>query len=233
MRTTKRKAAAVRGMAVDKLLVKIIIGGTAMVLFISLVIPPYDCGTPAKAPMNQSASNIRQILIGLSSYASDHDGYFPGSEPDGPRYQTSTEVFQGLIPHYIDTESVFWVEGNPDKPHPPVEDGVLHPHEVSYLYVAGQTNTSFARSPLVAEEQEAPGTYGKNHPWLKKGKAIVGYIGGNVATETLTSKRPGATIRTKDGTIQDIFQPRTATPAGLLDVPRENILQPGPVKVEP
>lgn len=63
----------------------------------------------------------------------------------------------------------------PDKLRPPVEDGKLESKECAYVYVTGQTNTSFSRSPLIADEMESAGTYSKYHPLVEttKGRSSV------------------------------------------------------------
>lgn len=220
-------------------LIELLVVITIMALLMSMAVPAYNT-IQVKAAMNRDASNIRQILIGCSSFASDWDGLYPSFDPDKTEgggeeasFSSSNDAFNVLIPQYIDTESIFWYAMKPDKLQPPREDGNLEAKECTYVYVSGLTNTSFSRSPLVADAQESAGTYGENHPWLNQKKAVVGYVGGNVATETLTSAEAGATVRTKDGQIKDIFQKRSGGgeegggSGGLLDTDTSNILLPG------
>jgi hypothetical protein len=138
-----------------------------------------------------------------------------------------------LIPDYIDTEIVFWIPTkDPQRLQPPREDGQLEPQENVYAYATGQTDTSFSRSPLVADGlMEGPGQYGQFHPWLKSKKAVVGFCGGHVQEETLTSAQSGATIRSRDGLVQNIFEQRMAgddgnSSGGWLDTTPENVLLP-------
>ena len=144
-----------------------------------------------------------------------------------------TEAFSLLIDEIeLGTEEIFYVRGNPDKPIPPNQDGVLTQAENGYLYVAGQTDSNPARSPLVADEMAASGGYAESHPWLKGGRAIVGYCGGQVKIERLTNKEPGATIRAALGSgIDDIFQlakedDEGRISGGLLSVTPDHILLP-------
>lgn len=220
-------------MALRNILVPLALG-VGMVVIVAGASPVCVHRVSEKALINKDMSNARQILIGLSSFASDWNGKLPGGVPELGPVKTSTDAFQMLMPYYLDTESVFWYARKPGKLQPPVEDNTLHPHEVTYIYVAGQEIAGIqepaeTRSPLVADEQDSPGIYGEHHPWLKQKKAVVGYLGGNVRTETLTSSRPGATVMRKGSDMKDIFQTLSTMPAGLLRVPRENILLPGPV----
>lgn len=237
MKTTKKRN---QGFTLIELLVVI----TIMALLMSMAVPAYNT-IQVKAAMNKDASNVRQILIGCSSFASDWDGLFPSFDPDeqskggggggeDSEFSSSNDAFNVLIPKYIDTESIFWYAMKPDKLRPPVEDGKLEAKECTYVYVTGQTNTSFSRSPLIADEMESAGTYGEYHPWLKQQKAVIGYVGGNVVTESLTTDQSGATVRTRDGQIQDIFQKRSGGDdsgggggGGLLDTDTSNVLLPG------
>ena len=155
-------------------------------------------------------------------------------------FSTSTEAFNVLIPDYIDTEIVFWIQTkDPEKLQPPREDGKLENSENVYCYVAGQTDTSFSRSPLVADGlMDGPGEYGEFHPWLKSKKAVVGYCGGHVQEETLSSATAGATIRSKDRLVENIFEQRIVSDdsggegggggasGGWLDTKKENVLLP-------
>jgi hypothetical protein len=78
------------------------------------------------------------------------------------------------------------------------------------------------------------GEYGEFHPWLKSKKAIVGYCGGHVSEERLNSAAPGATIKSKDGLVDNIFEKREvdeegeggSSGGGWLDVDEDNVLLP-------
>ena len=170
-------------------------------VLISLAIPAFP-KTAERAKINIDSHNIRSLILVCKSYAADHDGRYPTKVPEGSEwsaeleFKTSTEVFNHLIQEgYIDTERIFWIPGNPDKPNPPNEDGILTSDENCYLYVAGQSNTSFSRSPLIANAMDSSGRYGANHPWLKARKAVIGYCAGNVVEERLDTNQPGAVAR--------------------------------------
>ena len=208
----------------------------------SSAMPAYN-GIQERAKRTKDVNNIKQILLGSRAFAADWEGLYPSFDPDAEQeggggedatFATSTEAFNVLIPDYIDTEIIFWMQTkDPDKLRPPREDGTLEDSENVYCYVVGQTDTSFSRSPLVADGlMDAPGEYGEYHPWLKSKKAVIGYCGGHVQEETLTSASAGATVRSKDRLVENIFEKRTTdeegegSSGGWLSVEKENVLLP-------
>ncbi len=197
------------------------------------------------AKISKDSSNLRQIMLGCRSFATDWEGAYPNFDPDAEEessggggeesagFTTSTEAFNALIPQYIDQESIFWFQTtHPDKARPPKEDGELEAQENVYAYVTGQLDTSFSNSPLVADGlMDGPGEYGEYHPWLKSKKAVIAYCGGHVKTEKLTSAEAGATVRSTDGQIKNIFEKREASEdgtssGGWLSVDTDKVLLP-------
>ena len=79
---------------------------------------------------------------------------------------------------------------------------------------AAPSNAMALASPLIADEQTGDGVYGENHPWLSAKKAVVGFVGGSVAEMKLTSKEEGATVRSRDGEMQNIFEERSGEDGG-------------------
>lgn len=230
MKTQKRN----QGFTLIELMVVI----TIIAILASITVPVVT-KVKAKADLSRDISNCRQVILACKSFAADWEGVYPSYDPDKSAqgggggddsgdFSTSTDAFNVLIKQgYIDTESIFWMSTkNPAKLRPPVEDARLETNENCYTYVMGLTDTSFSRSPLVADEQEGPGTYGQYHPWLEMRKAVVGYSGGHVNAERLESAEPGAKVLTKDGV--EIFAERTSEEStdGLLDVPQSGILNP-------
>ena len=233
----KLKASVNRAFTLIELLVVIAIIG----ILASSAMPAYN-GIQERAKRTKDVNNIKQILLGLRAFAADWEGLYPSFDPDADEqgggeddgFSKSTEAFNVLIPDYIDTEIIFWMQTkDPDKLRPPREDGELEDEEVVYCYVMGLTDTSFSRSPLVADGlMDGPGEYGEFHPWLKSKKAVVGYCGGHVAEERLTSAEAGATIRSKDGLTDNIFEERQVSDGdggnsgGWLDTKQDNVLLP-------
>lgn len=219
-------------------LIELLVVITIIALLAGMAMPAFK-GIQTSAKIIKDVSNVKQIVLACRTFASDYDGQFPSYDPDDPasgasgKFSTSTEAFNVLIPDYIDTESIFWIKTkNPEKDRPPREDENLESNENTFAYVSGQTDISFSRSPLVADgEMEGPGTYGEFHPWLDAKTAVIGYVGGHAAKEKLTSAEAGATVRTKDGLIKDIFKKREkggegGGSGGLLDTDPANILLP-------
>ena len=209
----------------------------------SSAMPAYN-GIQERAKRTKDVSNIKQILLGCRAFAADWEGIYPSFDPDAEQsggggggedseFSTSTDAFNALIPDYIDTEIVFWLQTkHPDKIQPPKEDGELESQENVYCYASGQTDTSLSRSPLVADGlMDGPGEYGEYHPWLKSKKAVVGFCGGHVSEETLTSATAGATVRSKDRLVENIFEEREVSEdggssGGWLDTKSDNVLLP-------
>lgn len=218
-------------------LIELMVVITIIAILASITVPVVT-KVKAKADLSRDISNCRQVILACKSFASDWDGVYPAWDPDadseggggdeGGDFSTSTDAFNVLIEQgYIDTESIFWMQTkNPEKLRPPKEDGQLESNENCYTYVMGLTDTSFSRSPLVADEQEGPGTYGEYHPWLEMRKAVVGYSGGHVNAERLDSAEAGAKVVTKDGI--DIFAERSSEDSsdGLLATSQDGVLHP-------
>lgn len=216
---------------------------TIIVILASASYPAYT-KVIERARLMKDVAHVDQIIKSCKLYAQDWDGLYPtfdssgGSGGDsgggsaGGNFSNSTDAFNELIREVgLGTEEIFYVQGNPEKPVPPNQDGELLPEENSYSYVVGLSDSKPARCPLVADEMDG-GSYGKNHPWLKNGKAVVGYCGGQVKIEKLNSKEEGATVRgaTNSG-MDDIFQEAQEddegrVTGGLLAVSPDNVVDP-------
>lgn len=200
----------------------------------------------AKARMRKDAAHVDQIVKACKLYAMDWDGIYPSTDTSSSgdssgggasggssgEFGNSTDAFNELIREVdLGTEEIFFVQGNPEKLLPPNQDGELVAEENCYSYVVGQSDSTPARSPLVADEMSG-GSYTENHPWLKSGRAIVGYCGGQVKIEKLTSKEEGATVRGAPGSgIEDVFQKATEDEegritGGLLAVEPDKLVDP-------
>ncbi|MFT5470890.1 MAG: type II secretory pathway pseudopilin PulG [Verrucomicrobiales bacterium] len=189
-----------------------------------------------KARISKDVHHQSQILKMLKLFGMDNDGGYPTFDfdsGDDVRYTNSTDVFNHLMYEVdIQEESIFYVKGNPTKPSPPNGDGMLTKNENSYSYVAGQTDSMSGRSPLIADEMDEPGVYGANHPWLRQGQAVVGFLGGEVKIMELTGIYPGATVKGLPvHGIDDIFEmgikdEEGRVSGGYLAVDPSNILNP-------
>lgn len=217
----------------------VIILALAVILGVVVAVPFFSGVSPRGERIN-FLSNVRSIVLACRAFESEW-GFSPDFDPKAsdsgePReiLSTSTEVFNVLIPAYIDTERIFWVKtADPKRALPPIEDGVLESHENVYCYVAGQQYTSDDLiSPLVADGlMDSPGKYGEFHPWVGDGRALVGFVGGHAIEMNLTSQQPGATVRSNDGSVMNIFEQRATdangqSTGGWLSTETSNILLP-------
>lgn len=208
-----REAQEKRPFPLAQWIVAIVVG----LLFVAVFFFPVCTSISPRSQYINALANIRSITIACLSFESEW-GRFPDFDPqaavDGEEpeiFSTSTEVFDLLIPAYIDAEKIFWVKTeDPKRQRPPNEDGLLESHENVYLYVAGLTTAEEDRnSPLIADGlMESPGHYGEFHPWLKERRALVGFAAGHATEMPLTSKRPSATVQSQDGAVTNLFEPR-------------------------
>jgi len=230
----KKKTHRKQGFTLIELLVVITIIGILASISVPVVTSVQKRGQRINA-----LSNVRSIVVACRSFASEWQT-FPSFDPHADRsggapesFSTSTEAFNVLIPSYIDTERIFWVQTqDPDRQLPPVEDGILESEENVYCYVAGQNDTSYSSSPLVADGlMDSPGEYGEYHPWLSERRALVGFVGGHATEMALSSNQPGATVRSGDGTVMNIFEKRETdedgrATGGWLATDTSNVLLP-------
>lgn len=195
-----------------------------------------------KARMSKDQQHMKEVLKMFKLYAMDNEGSYPsidtsddggGDGGDDTLFTNSTDAFNELMRETdVDAEEVFYVKGNPTKPRSPNGDGILEPKENSYSYVVGQSDSMSGRSPIIADEMDGQGTYGPNHPWLSRGEAIIGFVGGDVRTMDLDSEEPGAKVKGPKGSgIDDIFQMGSKDDegkitGGWLDVDPGNIVHP-------
>ena len=169
----------------------------------SSAMPAYN-GIQERAKRSKDLNNIKQILLGCRAFAADWEGLYPSFDPD------AAKEGGGEDSKFTTSTEAFNV----------------------YCYVSGQTDTSFSRSPLVADGlMDGPGEYGEFHPWLKSKKAVIGFCGGHVTEESLTSAAAGATVRSKDRLTENIFEKRESddegkSSGGWLDTEKENVLLP-------
>ncbi len=197
-----------------------------------LILPPSSDWARGE-PFLQDVSHLKGVLFGLRAYAADHEGRFPWKDHEGKAFSTSTEAFQHLMTDGdFKSDQIFWVLGNPEKRAVPIADGILTSQECSFSYVSSQMSPDWSTSPLVAHEMNGVGTFGRNHPYLRRQRAVVGYVGGHARVELLSSRRPGATIPGPPGSgIDNIFEEGTKLEdgtfkGGYLAVPTSNLLHP-------
>ncbi len=161
---------------VELLVVLTIIGILAAVAF------PIIGSVQLTARQNAGMQQARQIGIALTSYAGDYGGRYPAEENIyGEAIATSNDAFRGLVPDYIDDETVFAVTTSNWGPE---ADGrirnqgdILEPGENHFSYVSGLTTTSGSTLPLVVDGTDGSGYYTRDQTqrggaW-RGGKAIM------------------------------------------------------------
>lgn len=155
------KRALQRGFTLIELLVVI----TIIAIIASLAVPTYNLIT-VKANQMKGASNCRQIIGLLLSYASDNNGLYPDSVTNpntGSLPLTSNDAFRALVQaDLVKDESIFGCPGsrfNPDKNIgiAPTYDQTLIAGENHWAMTQGQSNTSASIMPIVFENPAAAG----------------------------------------------------------------------------
>lgn len=221
-------------------LLELMVVMTIIAILMSITIP-VGGGLISQARRTKDAVNQRSIVMSMINFAKDNDGNFPSMDDsqgtgEGADFTDSTAAFQYLMKNSDSLkEEYFYVPGNPEKRNGANNDGELLDEENCMIYVNGQNDSMDMDSPLTADEMESAGTYGKGHPWLKDGFAVVGYVGGHAKAEKLNKKTEGATVKGPTGSgIDDIFQERgepdengKISGGGKLSVSTDNILLPG------
>lgn len=161
-----------------------------------------------RAQMVRAAANVRSIVVGLRSYASDNSGVFPVGENDyEEEIATSNDAFRSLVPDYIDQERVFvegrsaWGRDADNRMDDPAE--ILKPGENHYAYVMGLFDTSGSNYPLVADGTNGSGMYvselGQKGGCWEARKAIVGFVGGSASIIRLRGDMDGERFVPRDG----------------------------------
>ena len=198
MKTTQK--CALRGFTLIELLVVIgiisILAALSMPAFVNFI---------KRGRMTAQASDGRQIYIGMRSYASErsHGGAFPAyKDVDDPTTlaATSNEVFEILVPRYLDNKQVFSNRYSAWCQTAPKTGATAHkvlPGESDWCYVRGLKDTSDSQWPLLANAF-APGTTTYVADATKPGgvwkgsDAVVIWAGGS--GEVVETKAQGATF---------------------------------------
>ena len=152
------------------------------------------------AQMARAAANARSIVMGLRTFAADHDGTFPVEEDlEGNPIANANDAFRSLVPYYIDSEKIFALKrsgwGKEADGRQEEASDILEPGENHYAYVAGLSDTSQSSWPLVVDGTNGSGLYvtqagEKGGAWEGR-KAIVAHVGGHVETASLRGPRDG------------------------------------------
>jgi len=169
---------------------------------------PASMGVIDRGKQTKDLSNAKQVFLGLTQFAMDHDGSFP-SQPQqdsanasstgggNSTLSTANDAYANLVPKYVPTENVFWIAGskwcNSVAPDENTSAGnALSAGENGYAYVTGLGTSSNPNFPVIADGfSQNPGVYtnDQNKPGgVWKGKvAIVVRVSGAAQPETLST----------------------------------------------
>jgi|GEM_PF-965522 len=193
----------VRGFSLLELMVVV-----SIMALLSAIAFPSMRSAMINAQMARSTHDVRSIVMGLRSWATDHDGVFPfGETPSGDEIATANDAFRLLIPYYIDNEKIFTVSRSAwgRQADNRIEDDaeILEPGENHYGYVAGLLDTSRSNWPLVADGTNGSGVYieevGRRGGAWEGRKAVVGYVGGSAAAVKLAGERGAEKFVPREG----------------------------------
>jgi prepilin-type N-terminal cleavage/methylation domain-containing protein len=148
-------------------LIELLVVIAIIAILASLALPAF-VGVMQKAQQTKVMSNAKQIGLALKSFAIDNNGVYPqwttqvGVLPKAPTTLSgladSNGVLKTLIPDYIADETVFGISkskwcgsGLPDGNITNWAQNALQAGECAWTYVAGLTDTSNSRWPLLAD----------------------------------------------------------------------------------
>ena len=199
---------------------------------------PASMGVIDKGNQMKDMSNARNIFLGLKTWASDHDGYFPyakdqdnsaaGTPSDAT---TSNEAYANLVPNYIPNEKPFWIPKskwcNRTAPDEVLGTGqTLSGGENNYAYVNKLSDASNPSLPVIADGFSTGGNQSGTYVidpekpgGVWKGKAaVVVRVDGSAKVELVNSISHQVMGQTGQTTTQNIFAVRegTDTTAGWL-----------------
>lgn len=186
-------------------LIELLVVISIIAILAGIALPAFT-GVIEKGNQTKVLSNAKQIYLGMKMFSGDYDGSFPSKVPatgdlnSGALATTSNEAFRNLVPSYIPTEKVFWVNKssfcNAAPPSDDFSDGatVLDAGTNHFAYVRGLSDTSTPSWPLIADgfKTAGDGAVYTNDPaedgGLWKGKAaIVVRVDGSGKVENLNT----------------------------------------------
>jgi type II secretory pathway pseudopilin PulG len=193
---------------------------TGVAILAGLAIPAFN-QVQEKARMMQAASNARQIIITMKSYAADHGGLYPDADKnDTP--QTSNAAFRFLFKAgLIEDERPFTAPNSPYQGDnnigtPPNFAQALERGENAWCLTKGLSDSASGNAPLIFEAPTEPASWppmwnadaaGQKVPgraW-KSGKIIIGRNDGSVAGERLDAVRGSEVRLQKNASGKDLF----------------------------
>ncbi len=174
-------------------LIELLVVISIIALLAGIAMPVYST-VLLNGKMASAMAKARQIGMTLHVYANDHGGTFPNAKNDyDEAINSSNDAFRGLIPAYLDTESVFTVPGSTvgatADNRIATSAQILERGENHWAYVAGLSSTSRSSWPLVVDHTDGSGMYSARENTLggtwKGTKAIVVRVDSSASIERL------------------------------------------------
>jgi hypothetical protein len=168
-----------------------------VVLVLVWVATPVFREASRKGRLTHSLSCGKQIGTAMKMYAADHEEKFPSTKLDGTPLGSadfSNRAFEQLMPKYSSTKKLFlnkpsaWCR-NPAKDKTAADETLLKHGQNDWIYVAGHSEKSDARWPLVATATASATDLTYSNVTSAKGgvwggtDAIVTYIDGSAKCE--------------------------------------------------
>jgi prepilin-type N-terminal cleavage/methylation domain-containing protein len=144
-------------------LIELLVVIAIIALLAGIAMPVYQT-VLLQGKMIAALNKAKQIGTTLQIYANDHGGIFPRTKNDYDEpIVNANDAFRGLIPTYLDTESVFAVQGSKAGPTADNKVGspaaILERGENHWAYVTGLSQTSNSSWPLVVDHTDGGGHY--------------------------------------------------------------------------
>ncbi len=174
-------------------LIELLVVISIIALLAGIAMPVYST-VLLNGKMASAMAKARQIGMTLHVYANDHGGTFPDAKNDyDEAITTSNDAFRGLLPAYLDTESIFVVPGS--KAGATADNRISSPAQIlergenHWAYLAGLNSSSKSTWPLIVDHTDGSGSYSAKENTLggtwKGTKTIVVHVDSSASIERL------------------------------------------------
>ena len=203
-------------------LIELLVVISIIAILAGIALPVFG-NVKTRGDQTKALSNAKQIGTACKIYAVDYNGAFPiytdiAAKTPATTSSTSNQILQTLLPDYLPEKSIFAIgksryckNAGTVAATSPANIGILGPAECEWAYVAGLSDTSYARWPLLADGFYQGTTYSTVETeyggvWQAK-KAIVIRCDLSGSVETL--KKSDRTVKRNpdepDSTAKDAF----------------------------
>lgn len=182
------------------------------VLFCSPIFKPIPARTIELAYASKLLADARDIAHSLGDFAEDAQGRLP--EPARDSNEALNQLFE-QNPKLKEAQSWNLKDKVFCLPDRPTENKSLAPGENHWAYVAGLTEHSPPKTPVLADGFTAPDhRYDKRHVFWKQKWAIVAYLDGTVERVTLKIDGDTAYVPAPNG--GNLFAPENLPPGAVV-----------------